>query len=211
MGHFEGLSAHEPHPSTSKPTLATLSPNRKRPGVFVPRFPLPRVLTVLGILAICLGASSNSCSFGGKDDPSSPDFVTELKLQNADGEVTDTFDRGETVTLVLTVRNRLDSRATVEFTTGRTFDFVVVRENSSNVVWKWSANQPPFSTKATELEFEPYETKTFTREWNQVDDGDSQVPRATYDARGVLVYSNFDRSPLESNQLGSSLSRLVVR
>lgn len=176
------------------------------------RFPVPRLLAVLGILAICLGASSSSCSWGGKDDPNSPDFVTELQLQDSGGQITDTFDQGQPVTLVLTVRNRLNSSATVEFSDARTYDFVVVNENSSTVRWKWSVANGPSSTQpASPLEFAPYETKTFTFTWNQRNDAGSQLARGEYEARGVLVYSAFDSRPLEANQLGSTLSRFTIR
>lgn len=176
------------------------------------RFLVSRLLTVLGILALCLGASSASCSWGGKDDPNSPDFVTELQLQDSGGQITDTFDQGQPITLVLRVRNRLNSSATVEFSDARTYDFVVVNENSSTVLWKWStANGPSTTQPASPLEFAPYETKTFTFTWDQRDDEGFQLARGNYEARGVLVYSTFDSRPLEDNQLGSTLSRFTIR
>lgn len=176
------------------------------------RLPVPRLLAILSILAICLGASASSCSLGGKDDPNSPDFVTELQLQDDAGLITDTFEQGESITLVLTVRNRLNSTATVEFSDARTYDFVVVNENSSTVRWKWStANGPSATQPALPLEFAPYETKTFTFTWDQRDDAGVQLARGDYEARGVLVYSTFDSRPLETNQLGSTLSRFTIR
>lgn len=73
------------------------------------RIALPHLITVLGLLAICLGAgSSRSCSFSSGDtDKDDPDFVTDLKLQNTDGQITDTFAPGTAIDMVLTVRNRL--------------------------------------------------------------------------------------------------------
>ena len=112
---------------------------------------------------------------------------------------------------MLTVRNRLSTRATVEFTTARISDFVVVRENSSSVVWKWSTGQPPFTPSATTLEFNAGETKTFERAWNQVGDNGVPVPAGTYEARGVLFYDGFDADPLKTNQLGSTLVRFTIR
>lgn len=177
--------------------------------------PLPRLLTALGLLAICLGASTeSSCSFrdivgGGNSD--NPDFVTQLQLENANQEITDTFERGEQITLVLTVRNRLRTAATVEFPTSRTSDFVVVRENTSEVVWKWSTGQPVFAQGLTTLEFSDSETKTFDEVWDQIGDNEVQVRPGTYEARGVLVYDGFDSDPLRTNQLGSTLIRFTVR
>jgi hypothetical protein len=176
-------------------------------------FRLPRLITVLGIVAICMGATTDSCSInngnnGGSSD--NPDFVTDLKLQDINDQITDSFAQAETITLVLTVRNRLDTAATVQFTTGRTFDFVVVRENTSEVVWKWSTGRP-FSQSSTELNFAANETKTFTFDWNQQDNNRLQLPSGDYEARGVLVYSDFDTNPLKSNQLASTLVRFTIR
>jgi hypothetical protein len=177
----------------------------------LPRF--SRLLTAVGLFVICAGAaSSRSCRFdglgGGNGDD--PDFVTSLKLQTADGQITDTFNRDETIDLVLTVRNRLDSAAQVDFPSTRTSDFVVVRENTSDVVWKWS-NGRAFNDVVTTLDFDANETQTFTFTWDQTDNNGVPLRDGNYEARGVLVYSDFDANPLKSNQLGSALVRFTVR
>ncbi|MGH8286368.1 MAG: hypothetical protein ACRETT_11450, partial [Steroidobacteraceae bacterium] len=81
------------------------------------RIPLPRLLTVLGVMGVCLGASSSSCDFGGSSngDLGSPSFVTDLTLRTSAGSISDTFDQGDEIELTLTVRNRLNSAATVQF------------------------------------------------------------------------------------------------
>lgn len=180
--------------------------------------PFPRLITVLGLLAISLGATTESCSirdaFDGGSNGDNPDFVTELQLRNVNAETTDTFDRGDQITLVLTVRNRLDTPATAEFTTTRRSDFVVVRENTSTVVWKWSTQNGPFTPVTpgqNNLEFNAGETKTFTETWDQLGDNDIQVPAGTYEARGVLFYEGFDTDPLRTNQMGSTLVRFTIR
>lgn len=180
------------------------------PGIW--RHFLPRLASILGLAAVCLGATSSSCSIGGSDDRNGeePSFVTQLTLRNLDGEITDSFERGEPITMVLTVRNRLRTSASVDFTTTRTSDFVVVRENTDNVVWQWSAGQLPFPTRPTTLDFAAGETKTFTVTWTQVDNNDAQVRAGTYEARGVLVYTGFDSNPLRSNQMGSTLERFTI-
>ena len=177
---------------------------------------MPRLLTVLGLLAICMGSTSTSSCTGffgtgsgnGNDDDLS--FVAQLQLQDANGDITDTFDRGETIVFVLTVRNRLDTSATAEFTTTRTSDFVVLRENTADVVWQWSDGRS-FSDVATTIEFAPGETRTFTETWDQILSNGTQLRSGTYEARGVLVFSGFDSDPLRSNQMGSTLERFTVR
>ncbi|MGH8284888.1 MAG: BsuPI-related putative proteinase inhibitor, partial [Steroidobacteraceae bacterium] len=176
------------------------------------RIPLPRLLTVLGVMGICLGASSSSCDFGGSSngDRGSPSFVADLTLRTSAGSISDTFDQGDEIELTLTVRNRLNSAATVQFPSARTSDFVVVRENSADVVWKWSADRA-FAQVVTELDFEAGETKTVRVIWNQLDDSGMQVPAGPYEARGVLVYEGFDSNPLRSDQFGSTLERFTIR
>ena len=173
---------------------------------------VPRLLTVLGLAAICMGSTSRSCSLAnndgdGGDDPS---FVAHLEIRDVNGDQTDSFDRGESIDFVLTVRNRLDTTATAEFTTTRTSDFVVVRENTSDVVWQWSDDRG-FSDVATTIEFAPGETRTFTATWNQVLSSGTQLRSGTYEARGVLVFSGFDSNPLRANQMGSMLERFTIR
>jgi hypothetical protein len=100
--------------------------------------------------------------------------------------------------------------ATVDFTTDRTVDFVIVRENSDTVVWQWSKDQPPFNTTATVLTFAPGEIKTFTRTWDQRDNDGTLVRAGGYEARGALVYDGFDDSPLRTNQMASTLERFTI-
>jgi hypothetical protein len=172
---------------------------------------LSRLLAVSGMLAICIGASSQSCSVGSDgSDGDRPSFVTELSLQDLDLQVTDSFERGGPITLVLTVRNRLDTSVEVDFPSARTFDFVVVRQNTDDVVWQWSDGRT-FSQVATTLTFAPGETKTFSQTWEQRGSSGEQVRRDSYEARGVLVYAGFDTNPLRSNQLGSTLIRFDIR
>jgi hypothetical protein len=176
-----------------------------------------RVATLVGIFVICAGtASSNrSCSFGSSDDSGDggddPTFVTTLQLQDNEGNVTSSFQRGEQIQMILTVRNRRDTTETVEFTDSRQSDFLVVRENSSGIVWQLSEEGAAPSPTPSTLEFAPGETKTITTSWNQLDsDGGDQVRVGTYEARGVIVFDGFDNSPLRSSQLGSPLERFTI-
>jgi Intracellular proteinase inhibitor len=172
---------------------------------------VPRLLTVVGLTAICLGATSKSCRIIQDNvDNRDGQFVTALTVQDAGGQITDVFERGEQIQLVMTVRNELDTSAIVQFPSTRQSDFVVVRAGTAEVVWQWSETQT-FSQTLTELRFEPGETKTFTQIWNQVGRNGLQVRTGTYEARGVLVFRGFDSDPLQENQLGSELERFTIR
>lgn len=172
----------------------------------------PRLLTVIGLLAVCLGASSKSCRIiqDNIDNRTDLELAVALTIQDAGGQITDTFERNDQIQLVMTVRNELDVTATVEFPTSRTSDFVIVRDGTAEVLWKWSENQPPFAQTPGELTFAPGETKTFTAIWNQRSNADVLVRTGTYQARGVLVFSGFDTDPLQDNQQGSALQRFRI-
>jgi Intracellular proteinase inhibitor len=183
------------------------------PNLFVRRG-LPRLVTVAGVLAICLGANQRSCTFFGiNSDDLNPDlsFRTELELRNSRGGQTDTFALGETVTMVLTVRNLLETEATVQFPTSQQFDFVVLRPDSDTVVWRWSDDNGPFTQAATELDFAAGETKTFTRSWNQTDSTGAPLAAGTFEARGVLMFSDFTADPRVENQQASEFESLTIR
>jgi hypothetical protein len=165
-----------------------------------------RLLLAAGLMAACLGASSSSCSFGGSGDGASgigPTFVTTLAVDES-------FDLGEPVVMVLSVRNRLGTPATVEFSTTRQSDFVVVSRSSGNVIWKWSDGKT-FDQVVTELELAANETKTFSVTWDQTDSSGQPVPAGEYEARGVLIFEGFDLNPLQSHEMGSPLERFTIQ
>jgi hypothetical protein len=176
-----------------------------------------RFATLVAILVICAGTttSNRSCSLGGSnnggDGGDDPTFVATLQLQNSTGDVTDSFDRGATIQMVLTVRNRRDTTETIDFTDSRTRDFVVVRANTDNVVWQLSKETAAPSPTPTTLTFGPNETQTFTTTWDQTEsDSGDQVRTGTYEARGVLVFDGFDTRPLRASQQGSPLESFTI-
>jgi hypothetical protein len=176
-----------------------------------------RFATLVAILVICAGTttSNRSCSLGGSnnggDGGDDPTFVATLQLQNSTGDATDSFERGETIQMVLTVRNRRDTTETIDFTDSRTRDFVVVRTNTDNVVWQLSKETAAPSPTPTTLTFGPNESQTFTTTWDQTEsDSGDQVRTGTYEARGVLVFDGFDSRPLRASQLGSPLERFTI-
>ena len=178
----------------------------------------PRLLTLLGILAICAASTSsnNSCSLGSSNNNSGdggndPTFVATLQLQDSSGDASDSFDRGATVTMILTVRNRRDTTETIDFTDGRTRDFVIVRANTDNIVWQLSKETAAPSPNPTTLTFGPNETQTFTTTWDQTESGSGdQVRVGDYEARGVLVFDGFDDHPLRASQVGSELEQFTI-
>ena len=171
----------------------------------------PRLLTVIGVLAICLGASSKSCrliqdNIENRDDLS---FAVALTVQDQGGQITDSFERDEAIQFVMTVRNELETAATIEFSTGRQTDFIVVNNGTADKVWQWSDGQA-FAQARSELTFDALETKTFTVLWNQQSRNGVQVRSGTYQVRGVLHFSGFDADPLQDNEQASDLATFRI-
>lgn len=176
-----------------------------------------RAFTLLGILVVCAGTtSSRSCSLGSSNNDNSgdggndPTFVATLQLQNVSGDVTDSFQRDELIQMVLTVRNRTDQTQTLDFDDSRQSDFVVVRENSTNVVWQLSDVSAAPSTTPSTLEFGPNQVRTFTTSWNQLDSNGDRVGTGNYEARGVVIFDGFVDHPLRASQLGSPLEPFTI-
>jgi Intracellular proteinase inhibitor len=152
-----------------------------------------------GVFAVTAGATS--CNTDGDIGPT---FVTDLVLKNAAGQVRQEFANGELITLELTVRNRTNTDVVVQFDSGHQFEFLVVDSGSRRVRWMWSSDKQ-FTQFVTELEFAPGQTHTFTTTWNQVGDDKQPVGPGNYEARGVLLFSEFRANPLAQHQLGSPL------
>jgi hypothetical protein len=175
-----------------------------------------RLLTLLGIMVICAGTtSSRSCSLGNSnggsgDGGNDPTFVATLQLQSVTGEVTDAFQRDELIQMILTVRNRTDETQTVSFDTSRQSDFVVIRENSNDVVWRLSDVSAPPTVAPSTLTFGPNEIKRISTSWDQIDSNGDRVAVGTYEARGVIVFDGFDDHPLRASQLGSPLESFTI-
>ncbi len=174
-----------------------------------------RLTTLLGILVVCAGTtSSRSCSLGSSDNSGNggdnPNFVTTLQLQDSSGNVTDTFERGAPIQMILTVRNRTDQTQRIEFPNSRQSDFVVVRENTDNVIWQQSDEEAAPSTTPSTLEFAPNQVRTITTLWDQIDGDGNEARVGAYEARGVIIFDGFDSSPLRNSQLGSPLGRFTI-
>jgi len=160
---------------------------------------IAKAAILIGVCAVTAGATS--CNTDGDIGPT---FVTDLVLKNAAGQVRQEFANGELITLELTVRNRTTTEVVVQFDSGHQFDFLTVDAGSSRVRWKWSTGKV-FIQATTELLFAPGQTHTFTTTWNQLGDDTQPVGAGNYEARGVLLFSEFRVNPLAQHQLGSPL------
>lgn len=173
-----------------------------------------RLLIALGAIAICTGATSQSCTLRDllkKDSNSDLSFSTTLRLLDNTGSATTTFNQGDSIQFELQVNNLDDNSATLNFDTTQQTDFVVVKADSSDVVWQWSKHQPAPSETASTLEFAGNQSRTFTVNWDQTDDNGNLLDRGNYEARGVVIFDGFSNDPLKQNQLGSTLERFTIQ
>jgi hypothetical protein len=173
-----------------------------------------RLLIVLGAMALCMGATSQSCTLRDalkKDSNSDLSFSTTLDMLDNTDSVTTTFNQGDPVQFRLRVNNRDDNSATINFTTSQQTDFVVFKAGSHDVVWQWSKHQPAPSETASTLQFDGNQSRTFTVDWDQTDDSGNLLDRGDYDARGVVIFDGFSNDPLKENQLGSTPQRFTVK
>jgi hypothetical protein len=176
-----------------------------------------RSVAIIGIILICAGTvtTNNSCTVDGifgKGSASGSDmrFSTHLRVRTTAGDDTDSFQRGDEIQLVLTVRNRSGSSRTLNFTTTRISDFVIVEADTDNVVWQ-ASDTIPFSETATSESFEDGQTKTYTATWNMILSNGGLLQEGDYEARGALdVDNNFDTSPLAVSEVGSTTERFTV-
>ncbi len=169
--------------------------------------PRLRVLPILAVCAICLGATSQSCRLGrdAKNNSDFSDFSVELQLQNDAGEPTTTFDQQDRVQFVLRVTNTGDEKVTFEFPTTRQADVAIVTDDrAEEVVWVASEVLSDQNTP-TEVEFAAGETRTFTFDGVLVDEQGEYLRRRDYQAVGALNFEipNFPTDPLAENDLAS--------
>ena len=87
-----------------------------------------------------------------------------LELQRQEGRAADAFERGETVVLVVAVRNPTDAPQRLSLTTAQTHDFTISTRDGREV-WRWSAGRR-FAQMLTEIALSPGEEKSFRGTWS---------------------------------------------
>ena len=151
---------------------------------------LQRILRSVAIL-LCTGAvlGTSQCQKQDNQTDGSPVFVTSLSLEDTSGNVLSTFTTGQTIVLKLTIYNRSDATQTLWFNTGEQYNFAVVNLGTATTVWNWSASQS-FTDLFNSLTFKPYETQTFTVNWDQTDNTGTQLATGQYEVFGGLTMYN---------------------
>jgi hypothetical protein len=120
----------------------------------------------------------------GEETVPGPDFETRLTLKDAAGKKASAFRSSETITLVVTIRNRSDAARTLTLPTSQTHDCIVYAGKGEEV-WRWSAGRM-FAQVMTETAFASGESRSFTATWDQTDRKGAPLPPGDYRAVGLV-------------------------
>lgn len=153
------------------------------------------VLALLGNTQCTLNQNKNNTA-------GSPEFVTSLSVDNANGQPADSFASGDTIQFVLTVRNRTNTTQTLWFNTGEEYNFAVVNAGTANIVWNWDEGQM-FDQQFTSFTLGPGESTTFTVSWNQTDNNGQSLPAGDYEVIGGMTVYNTSGASAAADNAGS--------
>lgn len=142
-----------------------------------------RRISCAPLLACFLAGPAGGCA-AHEEPVTTPDFETRVALKNAAGDETLEFRSGETITLVVTLRNRADAPRTLTLPTSQTHDCLVYDGNHEEV-WRLSRGRM-YAQVITELTLKPGESRTFTAAWMQIDAKGHPVPPGDYEAVGLV-------------------------
>ncbi len=93
------------------------------------------------------------------------DFQVTLKTTDASEQLATSFAQGESINIILTIKNISARTKTLSFNDGKLYDFALQNENGVEV-WRWS-NGYGFTQALTSYTIAPGETRTFTEQWEQ--------------------------------------------
>lgn len=91
--------------------------------------------------------------------------------------------KGDQVKIIMTVKNISMNSVTLEFTTSRHYDFMILKDDQD--VWMWSRDKY-FAQAFTTIVIKPGESLTYTVEWNQRDNMGNDVTPGRYRIMGTL-------------------------
>ena len=139
--------------------------------------------SLMATLACLLAIPAGGCA-AHEETVTKPDFETHVVLKNVAGEETREFRMGETITFVVTIRNRADAPRTLTLSTSQTHDCLVETAEHKEI-WRLSSGRM-FAQIITGLTLKPGESRTFTGAWNQTDAKGRPVPPGDYGAVGLV-------------------------
>ena len=161
-----------------------------------------RLLCLLSAAALLLGNSN--CTKNSASD--APQFVTSLQVENSSGLVSGGFSQGDTVNLVLTIRNRGSSAQTLFFNSSEFANFAVVQAGTADVVWSCDGDASSLTTHTCTTTANPttssssgsfvqialaaFQTQTITYTWTGLDNNGNQLAKGSYEILGGFTVYN---------------------
>lgn len=133
-----------------------------------------------------------------------PDFVTNVTIEDGNGNVSNSFTQGEEIQFVVSVRNRTNTEQSVNIQVcGPYAAMAVVDAGTADVVatgYTPELNCQAVNLDGTPLAFAPGQTMTYTIQWNQQMYGSGNpVPPGNYEVMGGIYCWN---APSATNPAG---------
>jgi hypothetical protein len=179
---------------------------------------LIRLFAALTALLLLLGNSN--CS--KNKDSDAPQFVTTLQVENSSSVVSGGFAQGDTINLVLTVRNRSSSAQTLYFNTSEFANFAVVDAGTVSVEWNCDTTAiastctpssnittPPTTSGGAgfvQIDLPAFQSKSVTFSWTQIGNSGVQLVAGNYEVLGGFTVYN-TTGPGNSVDNGSSMAQ----
>ena len=146
-------------------------------------------LIVLTLLASACSDDPTGPSSGAKGDHESTVVVDGLEFTLSTPQ--STFRAGDLVPITMRVENLNNSSMTFRFNSTKQHDLHV--EDGGRRVWRWSTDRA-FGRALTSFTLKPGESRTWSEDWDQTNDGGQTLAAGDYELVGVLPASQDLRS-----------------
>ena len=154
-------------------------------------------LAALLLAALALGGAR--CG-AGEEPAAEPGLAVRLALHDARGNEARTFAAGAPIHLRIELENESATSASLRFSSGRTYDAVILAEGG-DPVWHWSDGRY-FTQAFTEIELGPGEARRFGLVCELEPEGRPVLPPGRYRAVAVIPGVGAElRSPPVSLQI----------
>ena len=174
---------------------------------------------VLGLSAAALLLGASNCS--KNNSSAAPQFVTTLQVENMSGVVSGGFSQGDTVDLVLTIRNRGDSAQTLYFNSSEFANFAIVEAGTADVVWTCDGDATGITTATctttgslttsassgafVKIDFAAFQSQTITFAWTGRNNNGNLLAKGSYEVLGGFTVYN-TTGPGNAADNGSSMA-----
>ncbi|HEY1773036.1 MAG TPA: hypothetical protein VGH91_07590 [Gammaproteobacteria bacterium] len=178
---------------------------------------------LFGIFAVMVLLGASNCTQTSNSD--APQFVTTLQVENS-GVPSSSFAQGDTISLVLTIRNRTDGPLSLYFNSSEFANFAAVNAGTATVVWTCdgdtstvtaatcadTANPTVASTGTStsggsfvQINFTAFQTQTVTFTWTSLDNDGNDLAVGDYEVFGGFTVYNAT-GPGDAADNGSSMA-----